>query len=191
MESTPPRGPFAPLVPDQANLLYDRDVRTRVFHEGRDALRAVATLKDDSVTPLGFGTVHEMRLEVWLDRPSLEITAVDAGMEHHPQQACPFTTHRMHELVGLSVRKGYFAELHARFGGSRGCNHLVTMAQSIGTTVALAAFAASAYDDPPAAASPDDDWVRQIAARAPQVIGSCAIWHAEGELARHARSEAP
>ena len=87
MESTPPRGPFAPLVPDQPNLLYDRDVRTRVFHEGPDALRAVATLKDDSLTPFGYGTVHEMRLEVWLDRPSLEITAVDAGMDHHPQQA--------------------------------------------------------------------------------------------------------
>jgi hypothetical protein len=178
-------------VPDQANLLYDRDVRTRVFHEGRDALRAVATLKDDTITPFGFGTVHEMRLEVWLDRPSLTITAVDADMEQHPQQACPFTTRRMRELVGLSVGKGYLAELHARFGGNRGCNHLVTMAQSIGTTVALAAFAASAYDDPPAAASPGADWVRQIATAVPQVIGSCAIWHADGELARHARGEAP
>ena len=125
-------------MPDQPNLLYDRDVRTRVFHEGPDALRAVATLKDDSLTPFGYGTVHEMRLEVWLDRPSLEITAVDAGMDHHPQQACPFTTHRMRELVGLSIRKGYVAELHARFGGNRGCNHLLTMAQSIGTTVAMA-----------------------------------------------------
>jgi hypothetical protein len=103
MESTSRRGPFAPLVPDQPNLLYDRDVRTRVFHEGPHALRAVATLKDDSLTPFGYGTVHEMRLEVWLDRPSLEITAVDAGMDHHPQQACPFTTHRMRELVGLEL----------------------------------------------------------------------------------------
>ena len=191
MHSTPQRGPFAPLVAEQMNLLYDRDVRTRVFHEGRHALRAVATLKDDSITPFGFGTVHEMRLEVWLDRPSLEITEVDASMEHHPQEACPFTTHRMRELVGLSVRKGFLAELHARFGGNRGCNHLVTMAQSIGTSVALSAFAQSAYDDPPAASSPDDDWVRQITTAVPQVIGSCAIWHSDGEAARHALSEAP
>src|SRR4051794_4541376 len=111
MKTTPGAGRFVPREPELPNLLYDRDVRTKVFHEGDKGIRAVATLKDDTLGPVGFATVHHMSLEVRLALESLVITEVKSDMQNHPHGMCPFTLRRMDELVGLSVQKGYFSEL--------------------------------------------------------------------------------
>ncbi len=56
MDRNPGSGSYAPTAPAQPELLYDRDVRTRVFHGGADRIRAIATLKDDTLGPHGFAT---------------------------------------------------------------------------------------------------------------------------------------
>ena len=184
MDTTPGSGRYTPVDPSQPNLLYDRDVRTRVFQEDPGHLRAVATLRDDTLGPHGFATVHHMSLEVVLASESLAITEVDAGMANHPHGVCPITLRQMQQLVGLRVGKGYFAELSKRFGGNRGCNHLLALAQSIGTIVALSAAASITYERPQMIDLDPPHWFRKVADLQPRIVNSCVIWHENGDLVR-------
>lgn len=191
MDTTPGSGRYTPVEPSQPNLLYDRSVRTRVFHEDSRHLRAVATLHDDTLGPHGFATVHHMSLEVVLASDSLAITEVRAGMDNHPHGVCPITLARMQQLVGVSVGKGYFAELSKRFGGTSGCNHLLTLAQNIGTVVALSAASKITHDNPEILDLDPPRWFRTIADRQPRIVNSCAIWHDDGVLVRRLGEVAP
>lgn len=189
MDSTPGSGSYASAVPGQPDLLYNRDVRTRVFYGGPGRLRAAATLRDDTIGPQGFATMHEMSLEVMLSRPDLAILEVSAGMEHHPHGTCPMTLRQMDQLVGLQVGRGYFAALRSRFGGNRGCNHLHAMAQSIGTVVALSFAAVHTYEHPAALELTPKEWFASVAENEPRVVNSCVIWHENGELVRQLTEE--
>ena len=187
MPSTVGSGRFTQRQPEAPNLLYDRDVRTKVFHEGANGLRAVATLRDDSLGPVGFATVHQMSLEVRLTLDSLVITEVTSDMQNHPHGTCPFTLRRMDELVGLSVQKGYFSELSKRYGGNRGCNHLLALAQSIGTVVALSFAATITHEDPTMRNLDAPQWFKQLTERQPRIVNSCVIWHEDGDVVHQVR----
>lgn len=187
MTSSPHAGRAAPAIPVSPDVLYDRDVRTRVYRAAPGVLRATASLKDDSFGPAGFSSVHDMIVSATIDEATMQITAVSAQMLGHPHRACPSTTTQMDQLVGLQIGRGYFRELRERFGGDRGCNHLHTLAQHIGTVVALSFAARLVEDDPDAQALPNDRWFLHVVQNEPQVIGSCAIWHRDGELALRMR----
>ena len=189
MDPTPGAGRYTPAIPARPELLYDRNVHTQVFHGGPDRLHAVATLKDDTLGPHGFATVHEMTLEVTLSRPDLTILDVTAGMEHHPHGTCPMTLRQMDHLVGLTVGQGYFAELSRRFGGNRGCNHLHAMAQSIGTVVALSFAATLTYDHPETLAMTPADWFGNVVDKEPRIVNSCVVWHENGDLVRRLKDD--
>ena len=143
----------------------------------------MATLQDDSFGPGGFATVHDMTLAVEIDEPSMRIETVKAEMVGHPHRTCPSTLRAMDQLIGLRIGSGYFRELRERFGGNRGCNHLHTMAQHIGTVVSLSFAARLVENDTEAQALPHERWMLRVVQNEPRVIDSCAIWHQDGELA--------
>jgi hypothetical protein len=189
MERSPHAGPAAPASPATPDVLYDRDVRTRVYRLDSQSIRVVATLKDDTYGPGGFSSVHDMVLAVTIDEPTMTITTVSAEMLGHPHRACPTTLRQMDQLVGLRIGRGYFRELRDRFGGNRGCNHLHTMAQHIGTVTSLSFAARLVEDDLEAQALPHDRWLLNVVQNAPHIVNSCAIWHEDGELAARMRSQ--
>ena len=191
MNSSPHVGRAAKATPATPDILYDRDVRTRLYRHDPDTIRAVATLQDDSFGPGGFATVHDMVLSALIDEATLTIVSVEADMSGHPHGSCPMTLRHMDQLVGLRVGAGFFRELRARFGGNRSCNHLHTMAQHIGTVTSLSFASRLVEGDPEAQAQPHERWMLRVVQNEPQVVNSCAIWHEDGELAARMRSQLP
>lgn len=184
MEQTPGSGHYPPMPRDSADLLYDRNVRTQVRRHDSEHLVVTASMSDDTLGPGGFVRIHEMSLEVDLTAPGLEITDVRTRMTSHPHGTCPLMIRDMRELVGMRIGRGYFAELRAKFGGNRGCNHLHMLAQSIGTVASLT-FAARLFADGELRADvPPEQWFGGVAKKYPQVIDSCKIWHHDGDLVR-------
>ena len=84
MNSSPHVGRAAKATPATPDILYDRDVRTRLYRHDPDTIRAVATLQDDSFGPGGFATVHDMVLSALIDEATLTIVSVEADMSGHP-----------------------------------------------------------------------------------------------------------
>lgn len=191
MTSFPHAGRAAPATPATPDVLYDRDVRTRLHRQDASTLRAVATLQDDSFGPGGFATVHDMVLTVLIDEATLTITSVDADMTGHPHGACPMTLRHMEQLVGLRIGAGFFRELRNRFGGNRSCNHLHTLAQNIGTVTSLSFAARLVENDEHAQHQPHERWMLNVVQNEPAVINSCSIWHEDGELAARMRAQLP
>lgn len=183
IDQSPDAGRASPAIPGTPDTLYDRDVRTRLYRQDPQTIRAVATLQDDSFGPGGFATVHDMKLTVDVDEASMRIETVEADMVGHPHRTCPSTLRAMDQLIGLTIGPGYFRELRERFGGNRGCNHLHTMAQHIGTVVSLSFAARVVENDTEAQALPHERWMLRVVEKEPRVIDSCAIWHRDGELA--------
>lgn len=168
--------------PSSDDLLYDRAVTTRLFLPEPNRLVAEATLVDDTYGPGGFQTIHDMTLRMDVALPEAEIVAVDAGMLSHPHGWCPGTTAHVEQLVGLRIAAGYFHALSGLLGGSRSCNHLLALAQTIGTVVALSYAARMSLLEPAHASLSDDDYFRLVVDEHHDVVDSCYVWRADGPL---------
>jgi hypothetical protein len=165
------------------DTLYDRSVRT-VVRRGVEPghLHVVATLQDECLGFGGYQRVHDMRLSVDIRYPEMMITHAEADMSAHPHGACPSTIADVQRLVGLRIAGGFNAELRSRLGGSRSCNHLHTMAQSIAQTTALS-HVARHYDDDPVLQRPEyEPFYRRVLDVVPGVVNSCAVLRADGPV---------
>lgn len=179
MASHPHRQLSEPSAPD---LLYERTVKTRLLLPEPNRLVAEASLLDDTYGPGGFQTIHHMTLRMEVSLPDVLVTAADANMASHPHEACPGTTAHVQQLVGLQITAGYYRELSSRLGGKRSCNHLLSLAQTIGTVVALSYAARMSLLDPELASLPDDDYFRLVVAEHDNVVDSCYVWRGGGPL---------
>ncbi len=66
-----------------------------------------------------------------------DMTIVDAAadMQTYPHAECTDIEPSFHDLVGLSVARGYSNAVQQRFGRQRGCSHLEFLARAIGPVV--------------------------------------------------------
>jgi hypothetical protein len=94
----------------------------------------------------GPGIVHHMRIHAVVDpatrtldalateQPNVafEASAASAG------ESCRDPAGRLTALVGTTLDAGYARRLGTEFGGNRGCSHLLTLAQLMGSTVVWA-----------------------------------------------------
>jgi hypothetical protein len=171
--SHPHRQLSEPSAPD---LLYERTVKTRLLLPEPNRLVAEASLLDDTYGPGGFQTIHHMTLRMEVSLPDVLVTAADANMASHPHEACPGATAHVQQLVGLRIT------VSSRLGGKRSCNHLLSLAQTIGTVVALSYAARMSLLDPELASLPDDDYFRLVVAEHDNVVDSCYVWRGGGPL---------
>jgi hypothetical protein len=77
--------------------------------------------------------VHQMVVRVTLDDDFL-IHAVEAATLHAPHAICGDIAPAFGELRGLTLGPGFQRQLRARFGGVRGCTHIVELFGPIATT---------------------------------------------------------
>jgi len=167
---------------DSADLLYDRTVSTRLSLPSEDRVVAEAALVDDTHGPGGFQTIHHMTLRAVVAVPEGVIVSAEASMHAHPHGWCPETIAHVDALVGLRIASGYFRELNRLLGGNRSCNHLLTLAQNIGTVVALSYAARMSLLDPSLSQLDDDDYFREIVREHEGVVDSCYVWRGDGPL---------
>lgn len=63
--------------------------------------------------------VHDMRLTLRVRYPDFVISRVDADMASHPYTICPGALPPLHQLVGLSVARGFTRVVNERFVNTR------------------------------------------------------------------------
>lgn len=116
--------------------LHERTLSYRAFDRGSE-LRVVGHLRD--ARPWLDGTprvvVHDMELEVVVQKADLVITEAAATMHDFPHAECPDISPVFSGLVGLSVARGYVKEVQRRFVGAAGCSHLDHLARGLGPAV--------------------------------------------------------
>lgn len=86
------------------------------------------------VHPAG-APVHDMQVRFTIDSQFV-LHAVEVATPHTPFASCPDIAPRFADLCGLCLTNGFVKALRTRYGGVRGCTHLVDLM----TAMATAAF---------------------------------------------------
>jgi hypothetical protein len=184
-----------PPDPDGVEVLHDREYRVRAYRAADDRLLIRGAVRDqkppgmyleDDPDPL---TIHHMQVELDVAFPTLEITRAEATLEIHPNEACPRIEDHYHELVGLSIARGFTNRVRELFGGPRGCTHTTALIQAM-APVAVQCFwsmrASTRRRGVDVPFQPPDEEHREVAWRLN--VGSCHVWAADGEHVENLRN---
>ncbi len=90
------------------------------------------TNRDRGAIPPGT-PIHEMVVRVTVD-DELVIRQIEAVTLHAPFAICGDITPAFSALAGMSLTNGFLREVRARFGGVKGCTHIVELMAPIATT---------------------------------------------------------
>ena len=115
-------------------------------------------------------SLHEMALRVTIDSDFL-IHRVEAVLDHGPFGVCGAIVPSFADLAGLRIGQGFLGELRRRYGGVKGCTHMVELFAPLATTAYQTLFAAR---EAKARAEP--------ARERPRVIGTCHALAPSGEV---------
>jgi hypothetical protein len=88
--------------------------------------------------------LHHMLVRITIDR-DLVIRDAEVAMEDTPFSVCPAIAPKFKDMIGMSLKAGFRMELMAKFGGTKGCTHIVELMGPIATT----AFQTLAGNRPP------------------------------------------
>lgn len=77
--------------------------------------------------------VHRMRVRVTVD-DALLVHEVEAVIENAPFSPCAGIAPDFASLAGLSLGTGFLREVRQRFGGTKGCTHLIELMGPVATT---------------------------------------------------------
>ena len=70
---------------------------------------------------------HSFHLELTVQASTHTIETASASMSKAPLTRCFSVLERFAQLEGLSIERGIIKELHSRFGGPKGCIHLMEL----------------------------------------------------------------
>ena len=186
-----------PPDPDGLEVLHDREYRVRAYRAADDRLLIRGAVRDqkppgmyltDDPDPL---TVHHMQVEIEVAFPSLEIIRAEATLEVHPNEACPRIEDHYHELVGLSIARGFTNRVRELFGGPRGCTHTTALIQAMAPVAVQCFWSMRAarvrnIDDVDVPFQPPDQDHRDMAWQLN--MGSCHVWAEDGEQVTNLRN---
>ncbi len=113
--------PFLDLPPES----IERHKSIGLFFEGNGTLRVRGHLRDSYTEPDGADTVmHEYRMDLWVDLPTMEVTRVEVEPIALPYGDCWDAAAYVQRLVGLKLVSGFTGEALARLEGECRCTHL-------------------------------------------------------------------
>lgn len=165
-----------------AEPVHRRTIEIDAFDQP-DRFRVVGRLRDERPWAAGMPGqpqfLHDMVLEVEVDRSTLTIVAAEADMQRFPHPECRTIEDAFGGLVGLNVARGYNREVQARFGRALGCSHLEFLARAIGPVVVQAMTSTGARDGTrpvPAATAAGDP----VASATRWLADTCHLWAVGG-----------
>lgn len=178
----------APLPPDpELPLLHTRTYDVRSYRKADDLVLLRGRVQDEKPPGLYLAddpeplTVHHMVVDLVVRYPQLEITEATVTFGTHPHGTCPSIAGRYGELVGLSIARGFGAEVRARFGGPRGCTHVNAMLQAMAPVAIQTVWSMQ----PPGASGPADERTgprtkEEVLAGMRHNLDTCHVWDREG-----------
>lgn len=114
--------------------------------------------------------LHEMALRVTIDTDFL-IHRVEAVLDHGPYRVCCAIAPAFADLAGLRIGQGFLGEVRRRYGGVKGCTHLIELFAPLATTAYQTLFAARETKE---RARPERE--------RPRIIGTCHALAPSGEV---------
>jgi len=173
-------------MPAPSEPVHRRTIEIDAFDEP-DRFRVVGRLRDERPWAAGMPGqpqfLHDMVLEVEVDRSTLTIVAAKADMQRFPHPECRTIEDAFGGLVGLNVTRGYNREVQARFGRALGCSHLEFLARAIGPVVVQAMTSTGARDGTrpvPAAATAGGDGGDPVVSATRWLADTCHLWAVGG-----------
>jgi len=146
-------------------------------YETDEAFAIQAVLKDERPWADGASDVrdvHEMHLEVTVDKDTLTITDAHAEMANFPHEECRSIEPAFRALVGLSVMRGYTRNVQERLGRERGCSHMEFLARAIGPAIIQSMASSSSRRGTTVVSGPEvlnqGSWLRN----------TCHLWAEDG-----------
>ena len=117
------------------------------------------------------GMLHQMIIHLLVIKATLEIEDLHVEMPAVPREECLETITSMEPLKGLRIVSGFSSKVKALSGHGKGCNHLVALLTSMGSS-AIQGYAASKEEESPILIS---DLINMLE-------NTCWTWRAEGPL---------
>ncbi len=98
--------------------IFQRSIHSSVKQLEGDRLLVSSSLLD---------LEHSFHLELLVHAPTAAIESARASMSKTPLKRCLRGTEGIEKLAGLTIGRGVMLEVHRRFGGPRGCAHMVEL----------------------------------------------------------------
>lgn len=184
---------------DPATLVHERTYAVRAYRKNPHTLLLRGAVCDQKPPHLYVATdpepltMHHMIVDLEVTMPTLEITAVHVSMETHPSPLCPTIEDHYHQLVGVSIARGYTHRVRELFGGPRGCTHTTALLQAMAPVAVQSMWSFRVQErteaGEPRTALLNDEQAREFAVR--MNLNTCHVWEENGEAVAGVRSGAP
>jgi len=121
--------------------IHSRTITVNSYEIDDSSLLVEGSLVDERFFPsfyysrsefLDPGIVHDIRVEMKVTLPALEISEARARMHRIPIGECLGVESSAAKVVGLRIRPGFFRALRERLGGTAGCLHMTTLVYHMG-----------------------------------------------------------
>ena len=121
--------------------IHSRTITVNSYEIDDSSLLVEGSLVDERFFPsfyysrsefLDPGIVHDIRVEMKVTLPALEISEARARMHRIPIGECLGVESGAAKVVGLRIRPGFFRALRERLGGTAGCLHMTTLVYHMG-----------------------------------------------------------
>ncbi|MFQ5352082.1 MAG: DUF2889 domain-containing protein [Candidatus Binatia bacterium] len=100
----------------EVRAIYHRTKETNIYPLGEDRFLIEAVLQDE---------IHDVRAEVEITHPSLEIVAARSEIRNGPfTDVCNMTGSNIERLVGMRVARGFTLKAREAVGGGTGCHRV-------------------------------------------------------------------
>lgn len=117
------------------------------------------------------GILHQMIIHLLVNKTTLEIEDLHVEMPAVPREECLETINSMEPVKGLRITGGFTSKVKALVGSGKGCNHLVALLTSMGSST-IQGYAAYRLQESP----------RFISDMINMLVNTCWTWRAEGPL---------
>jgi hypothetical protein len=117
------------------------------------------------------GLLHQMIIHMLVNKTTLEIEDLHVEMPTVPREECLDTINSVDAVKGLRITRGFTSRVKALVGSGEGCNHLVALLTSMGSST-IQGYAAYRLQESP----------RFISDMINMLENTCWTWRSKGSL---------
>ncbi|MDX9897977.1 MAG: DUF2889 domain-containing protein [Spirochaetia bacterium] len=166
-------------------LVHTRELSMSTFAVDEGRMLCVGRFNDVRTFPsIGFnrnrfdaGDLHDMEIAVLVGLPDLVIQDIEVTIRAVPLRDCRLMEGSLDAVIGLSVSRGFAAEVKRRSGGARGCTHLVHLLTTMGPAILQGYWSLQDMGREDSGDAPG----KQKVSAARFLANSCYAWRTDGE----------
>lgn len=175
-------------------LIHHRNYQVRSYRQSPTEFWLRGTVQDQKPAGVYFDddqplTVHQMRVDLLVAFPSMEILEADVELATHPHESCATIEPEYQKLVGLSIARGFSRSVKDLFGGPRGCTHVMALLQAMAPVAIQSTWSMRAAETGSVAVAIDrsngDEGLREALRFN---LDTCHVWAEDGEMVAAVRA---